>query len=148
MKAFTVITIDARRWRDRINGNTYHSVAVYVDGKLVGVKPFEYGYGEQYLQTAHEVLQEAGVFPKTGEQLSSGMGKDYYDFSSYTRANRDKFVIIVNDVSARKDLHEGGRWPKTSGPKKVHEPKRPKKKRSPYRVSGRPTAHDVLMGLK
>ena len=132
-KKFSVITIDAKRWFDRINGNTYHSVAVYVDGKLVGVKPFQYGYGEQYLQTAHEVLQEAGMFPTTGESLSSGMAKDYYEFRNYMMDHRDKFVVIVSDVSRRGDLHASGRWPKSSGSTK----RKATKKKSTPRLSVR-----------
>ena len=132
-KKFKVITIDARRWFNRGPGNTYHSVAVYVDGKLVGVKPFQYGYGEQYLQTALGVLQDAGVFTKTGESLSSGANNDYYEFREYMMDNRDKFVVIVNDVSARRDLHDGGRWPKPPKPAK----RVAKKKKSPPRLSVR-----------
>jgi hypothetical protein len=127
-KKFSVITIDAKRWFDRVNGNTYHSVAVHVDGKLVGVNPFEYGYGTQYMQTALELLQKAGLFPETDERLGSGMDKDYYDFETYRRVHRDKFVVIVNDVSARRNLHEGGRYPKLTKPTKR---KTVKKKSSP-----------------
>ena len=98
------ITISARRWFDKINGNTYHSVDVYANGKHVGQEPFEYGYGEGYLQTAHKLLQEAGIYKKTGERLKSGMGKDYYDFMMDKREHRDKFVVIVSDVARKKDL--------------------------------------------
>jgi len=42
--------------------------------------------------------------------------------------NRDKFVVIVNDVSARRDMHEGGRYPKPTKPTKR---KASKKKSSP-----------------
>lgn len=125
-KKFSVITIDAKRWFDRINGNTYHSVGVYVDGTLVGVKPFQYGYGDSYQQTAHKILQEAGIFPTTDERLSSGMGKDYYEFRRSMVDDRDKFVILVSDVSRRGDLHEGGRHPKSTRPTK-----RKSKKSSP-----------------
>lgn len=128
-KSFAVITIDAKKWRDRINGNTYHSVAVHVDGKMVGMVPFTYGYGEQYIQTAHKILQDAGVFPKTDERLPSGMGKDYYEFRGTMMDNRDKFVVIVSDVSARRDLHGGGRYPKPEKPTK--RTKTARKKSSP-----------------
>lgn len=109
---FTVITIDAHKWFDRVNGNTYHSVAVFVDGRLVGVNPFEYGYGDQYLVTAHKILQKADVFPETGEWLPSGMAKDYSVFRSYMLEHPRKFVVLVVDVPNRRDLHQGGRAPR------------------------------------
>lgn len=100
----TNITISARRWFDRINGNTYHSVDVYANGKFVGRNPFEYGYGEGYLQTAHKILQNAGIYKETKERLKSGMDKDYYDFIQDKREHRNKFVVIVSDVPRKKDL--------------------------------------------
>lgn len=130
-KKFNAIVIDARRWFDRINGNTYHSVAVYVDGESVGVKPFQYGYGDHYRQTAHKILQEANVFPATGESLPSGMGKDYYEFMGYMRDNRNKFVVLVVDVSRRGDLHEGGRAPRPEKPPKRRKTATGKKRLSP-----------------
>lgn len=98
------IQIIGRRWFDRINGNTYHSVEVYQDNKLVGRNPFAYGYDEHYLTTAHMILQEAGIYPKTDERLPSGCGKDEYDFRMDMRNNRDKFLISVTDVSRKRDL--------------------------------------------
>ena len=98
------ITISGRRWFDKSGGNTYHSVDVYVNGKHVGREPFAYGYDEGYLQTAHKLLQKAGIFKKTGERLKSGMDKDYYEFMKDMRAHRDKYVKIVSDVARKKDL--------------------------------------------
>jgi hypothetical protein len=98
------ITISGRRWFDRINGNTYHSVDVYANGQHIGRNPYEYGYGDQYIQTAHEMLQESGICKKTGERLKSGIGKDYYEFMQDMRTNRSKYVIIVSDVPRKKDL--------------------------------------------
>jgi hypothetical protein len=60
----THILVQGRRWFDSINGNTYHSVSVEVDGEVVGVVPFAYGYDDQYLETALELLIEKRVLPK------------------------------------------------------------------------------------
>jgi hypothetical protein len=103
-KEVTNITISARRWFDTVNGNTYHSVDVYANGKHIGREPFRYGYDEGYLQTAHEILQKAGICKKTDERLKSGMGKDYYDFMMDMREHREKYVKIVSDVARKKDL--------------------------------------------
>jgi|TARA_R100001132_G_C3232947_1_gene66788 hypothetical protein len=38
-----------KKWRDKINGNTYHSVRITdVNTKDIIKIPFTYGYGEQY----------------------------------------------------------------------------------------------------
>ena len=43
------IRIVGKRWRDKVNGNTYHSARVYVDGELICAVPWQYGYGDQYV---------------------------------------------------------------------------------------------------
>lgn len=98
------IVIIAKRWFDRINGNTYHSVKVYLDGKLLGIQPYAYGYGEGYLQSALEILQQSKVYIKTGEMLSSGMNKDYYEFMQDMRNHRENFVVECSDVARKRDL--------------------------------------------
>ena len=98
-----MIKIVGRRWFDRVNGNTYHSVYVCNDdNSLIGKCKFAYGYGEGYLQTAHQILQDAGIYPKTGERFASGADKDYHDFLLDRREN--KFFITVSDVGRKKDL--------------------------------------------
>ena len=52
--------IEGRRWFQRSAGNTYHSVKVWRDGKLIVTTPRHYGYGEQYLETALAILAERG----------------------------------------------------------------------------------------
>ena len=57
-KKFTVI---AAKWFDRVNGNTYHSVrCIRHKDNAVVVGQFQYGYGDQYRQTALEVILKAG----------------------------------------------------------------------------------------
>jgi hypothetical protein len=99
-----MIIIDAKRWFDRKYGNTYHSVSVNVDGKHIGRADFAYGYGEQYLQSAHEILMDAGIFPRTGEHFKSGADKDYSGFMDDMRNNREKYHVTCADVSRKKDL--------------------------------------------
>ena len=57
--------VNAVKWWDKVNGNTYHSVRVTrcEDGKqLVG--QFQYGYGDHYRQTALEIMNQAGWLPE------------------------------------------------------------------------------------
>lgn len=97
------ITVIAKKWFDKPNGNTYHSCIVLVDGKEVGYTSFEYGYGEQYKQTALKLLQECGYF-NTGESYPNGYSKDEEAFVLFQRDNRDTVNFYVTDVSKRKDL--------------------------------------------
>ena len=63
LKSQDVITIIGKRWSDKANGNTYHSVKVYVNGNLIGYKPFTYGYEDAYLQTAKTLLDDQYYLP-------------------------------------------------------------------------------------
>ena len=55
------LTVCAREYFDRVNGNTYQSVRVFVDGDTVGVSPLEYGRDSlTALRRAWEILTLAG----------------------------------------------------------------------------------------
>jgi hypothetical protein len=60
----SLIEIGARKWFDRINGNTYHAVIVCVvngeERETLRSNALVYGYGDGYQQTACELLQKAG----------------------------------------------------------------------------------------
>ena len=53
------IHIEARRWFQKSYGNTYHFVMAYVSDKILE-KGFQYGYDDQFFQTAGELLLNAG----------------------------------------------------------------------------------------
>jgi len=55
------IMVIGYRWFDRVNGNTYHSAMVYFDGQAVARAPFQYGYGDQYVSSALEIIRKAGL---------------------------------------------------------------------------------------
>jgi hypothetical protein len=97
LKPTDYVTIIGKRWFQKTYGNTYHSVQVYVNGKLIGEESFRYGYGEQYIQTAHDILMKTGWLPKTGEH-------DYSAFIDMRRSNREHFTITVSDVGRQSDL--------------------------------------------
>lgn len=59
--------IEGRRWFQRTYGNTYHSVRIYKDGALLVVLPYQYGYGDQFLQTALDWLKKNGHAPADAE---------------------------------------------------------------------------------
>lgn len=59
------VTVIGRRWFDRVNGNTYHSCTVLINGEEVGRNEFEYGYGSQWEYTGLELLKKARKLPET-----------------------------------------------------------------------------------
>ena len=92
-KKFVVI---AKRWFDKIFGNTYHSVKitdlktgkVYIVGKT-------YGYGSHYKQTAiNKLIAEGLIDAKYGG----------YEYCNYERENNHPIVWEVIDVKRKKDL--------------------------------------------
>jgi hypothetical protein len=58
------IDINAKQWFDRINGNSYFSGSIVLnfgqDNQLEFLMPFQYGYGDYYIQKAMETLKDAG----------------------------------------------------------------------------------------
>lgn len=100
------------KWYDKVNGNTYHSVRILeatgegeaYKEEFIAENPITYGYGDHYKQTTLALLQEKGLFPKTGKRLISGCDADYYEFMQYMMNNRDKIGFIVYDVNRKCDL--------------------------------------------
>lgn len=88
------ITVLGRRWFDKPNGNTYHSVRVLVNGEEIDRRAFEYGYGDQYIQTATAMLMDYGALPATFDG----------SLTRYTRENGIPCYIDVIDVPRKKDL--------------------------------------------
>jgi hypothetical protein len=88
-----IITIAGKRWFDRINGNTYHSVEIWVNGQETGYIPFRYGYGDHYVQTARTHLSEHYELPIADNDPTWKL--------------RDHGVMVnttVADVKRKKDL--------------------------------------------
>lgn len=98
-----MIIIIGKRWFDKTYGNTYHSVRITEDGKEIAYAPYQYGYGDGYKQTAHKLLQEAGMVPKTGKR-QNGMDVDYSEFITGESRDTSKYTWIVLDVQRKKDL--------------------------------------------
>ena len=82
--------ISGRRWFQKSSGNTYHSVTVCVNNDVLRCD-CAYGYDDQFLQTAWELLQQAG-----------------YDVGKYggTRKLREELggTYDVCDVPRKRDL--------------------------------------------
>lgn len=67
MKKIKTIDIQAKEWLDKVNGNSYFSGTVIVNYGMLGQQdftmPFQYGYGESYIQEAANILQRCAYLP-------------------------------------------------------------------------------------
>lgn len=58
------IDINAKEWFDKVNGNSYFSARMTLDlgtpDEKTFVLPFQYGYGEHYIQQALALLEAEG----------------------------------------------------------------------------------------
>ena len=102
MKLFTVI---AKKWFDKVNGNTYHSVRCirHKDNKIV-VGAFQYGYGDHYRQTALEVMFKAKWFKNFTRPVNLS-GENKFKDACYTQdtlhlLEREKHYPIIWTVSS------------------------------------------------
>lgn len=91
--------IEGRRWFQRSYGSTYNTVRIFKNGVLIADLPIEYGYGDYYLQRAHEWLGQHG-YPELAEKYSNGMTK--VCTTSWLRENGHSYSVI--DVQRKKDL--------------------------------------------
>jgi len=59
------IDINAKEWFDKVNGNSYFSGSIVINFGMKSEKtmsmPFQYGYGDFYLQRALELLKEQSL---------------------------------------------------------------------------------------
>ena len=82
--------IEAREWYDKINGNSYFSARLWVDGGQVAILPFQYGYGDQFIYEAQKKLLELGYLPQEGKNrglwsIAAAQGFDYYTAKTNTK---------------------------------------------------------------
>ncbi len=94
------LVINGQRWFDKINGNTYHSVQVFINGKLIAEQGLTYGYGDHYRQTAFELLEK--IYPKLNNTDSTN--QVYEAQYQYTERLFDSVLYFCHDVSRKKDL--------------------------------------------
>jgi hypothetical protein len=82
--------IEGREWFDKVNGNSYFSARIWVDGGQVAILPFQYGYGDQYTYEAQKKLLELGYLPQEGKSaglwtIAQAQGFDYYAVITSTK---------------------------------------------------------------
>lgn len=104
-----MLHIEARRWFERTNGNTYHSVRIFKDGEQIVFLPFQYGYGEQWLQTALDWMREQGLIPNVCQRCEKDRNNcKCLQFNAaygtlYLRETLNGSYSVI-DVNRKKDL--------------------------------------------
>lgn len=95
----------AKQWHRKSYGGTYQKVYVYKNHQLIATSEETYGYGEQYLTTACELLQDAGLWPKDDVRMpATGEEKNVYDFRMAVRDHPEIYFHDLTIVSREKDL--------------------------------------------
>lgn len=89
------VFIVERRWFEKNNGNTYHTVEIYVNNNFVHRSGTTYGYGEQYLWTALCWLKQNNYLKGISEK------DNIYAFCRENNINLNRTVI---NVGRKKDL--------------------------------------------
>jgi hypothetical protein len=91
-KEMRSLFIECREWFDKVNGNSYFSARVWVNGGQVAILPFQYGYGDQFIYEAQKKLTELGYISKENENQSlysigKTLGFDFYSSKTTTKKN-------------------------------------------------------------
>lgn len=82
--------IEGKTWFDKVNGNSYFSCRIHIDGKLAMVLPFQYGYGNQFEYEAMRALADNGKLPEG------------YSADSYAFRLREAGVDVYTSISEGK----------------------------------------------
>lgn len=69
----TSIFIEGKSWHDKTGGNSYFSTNVYVNGELLLVLPFQYGYDSQYIYESLRELARQGIIPDENSRYGFGI---------------------------------------------------------------------------
>jgi len=86
------IYVEAREWFDRVNGNSYYSARVWVDGKHAFTTGRSYGYDYQNEYDVANLLVELGYLPEEfgfrSVRWAKDLGLDVYTVK-YNARKRD-----------------------------------------------------------
>lgn len=74
------VFVEARQWFDKVNGNSYFSARIHINGEVAIVLPFQYGYESDYQHEAVRALNRAGFVSEQVRTLwvLRSAGVDFY----------------------------------------------------------------------
>ena len=93
------ITIVGKRWFQKSYGNTYHTATIVVDGEPVEGVERSYGYGDHYIQSATEKLDELGIIKR--KTFPNGSSEPLWQ---YCRRLGIKYHYEAANVDRQRDL--------------------------------------------
>lgn len=95
MKSKIQFVVQAARWRDKVNGNTYHACRITRtrDGAMLCC-PLRYGYGDHYRATALREMAAAKWLPPKYRETGPQAGAPYWRYES---ENDMPILWIVTD---------------------------------------------------
>ena len=110
------VTVEARKWFDKVNGNTYHTVKISIENggetETLKTNGLVYGYGDHWRQTACELLEKAGyklnaatvkaINAAAGYEVQRGTTIKYGDFYGLKKYAR-LLEYYVNDDCKKRD---------------------------------------------
>ncbi len=70
------IVVIGRKWFERVNGNTYFSAEIIIDGVRVHFIPFAYGYDSEYEHFAWAWIDDSGLLGDNGRRAQHGHVED------------------------------------------------------------------------
>jgi len=94
------ITIIAKRWFDKINGNTYFSSVGLIDGEVKVKINFSYGYGNHYEYATFAELEKKGFINDVEHYKNGGTVSPF----RYCQEKGLKYYSTHSDVKRKKDL--------------------------------------------
>ena len=94
------VTVIGRKWFDKVNGNTYFTAEILVNGIHVHSMPYEYGYSDQYIESSLAWLENSGLTPAR-KQHANGSHEAYWQWSD--REGID-FYSVASYVPTKKEL--------------------------------------------
>ena len=91
------ITIIAKEWFDRINGNSYFSARIFPDNETSEpiILPMQYGYGDQYIYESRDKMIEAGILPADAKDEN---------LTRYCRENQINLIYTKHENYLKRDV--------------------------------------------
>ena len=96
------IMVIGKRWFDKVNGNTYCSSRVYINGELSFAVPWQYGYGNYYEQKAKEEMDKKGLIKLV--KYGNGCSESFWE---YCDRNKIKYETTHTD-GLKRDMKQWG----------------------------------------
>lgn len=100
MKYKHILEVNAREWFDKSAGNSYFSAVIILDDEIIAELPFQYGYGDHYLDMASEKLDKLGVI----DNPRKGQNEMRLPLWSYCRDNNIKLIAHKRENCLKKEL--------------------------------------------